>query len=148
MPKTIVQTVTFSAKPGVLYSLYVDSRKHSAATGMKAAISNKIGGKCEAFGGSLRGTTLGVVRNRVFVQTWRSDDWSADSPDSVLAFFFEKDGKGGKVTMVHANIPDEHYPGIKTGWTTYYWAPWKRYLAKEGKGKKSRSSRIFIHQPS
>jgi hypothetical protein len=39
------------------------------------------------------------------------------------------------VTMVHANIPDEHYPGIKTGWTTNYWAPWRRYLAKKGKRK-------------
>ena len=148
MPKTIVQTVSFNAKPEVLYALYVNSRKHTAATGAKAAISSKIGGKCEAFGGSLSGVTLGAVRNRVFVQTWRSDDWNAASPDSVLAFIFEKEGKGGKVTMVHANIPDEHYPGIKTGWTTYYWAPWKRHLAKAGEGKKSKGSRILIHQQS
>ena len=148
MPKTIVQTVSFNARPEVLYALYTDSKKHTAATGANAVISTRIGGRCGAFSGSLNGVTLGVVRNRVFVQTWRSDDWNADSPDSVLAFFFEKDGKGGKVTMVHANIPDEHYPGIKTGWTTYYWAPWKRYLAKARKAEKSKGSRILIHQPS
>lgn len=135
MPRTIVQTVSFKARPEVLFALYANSRKHTAATGANAVISSKIGGTCEAFGGSLRGTTLGVIRNRVFVQTWRADDWKADQADSVLAFLFEKDVKGGKVTMVHANIPNEHYPGIKTGWTTYYWAPWKRYLAKRGKRK-------------
>lgn len=135
MPKTIIQTVKFNARPEVLFSLYADSRKHSDATGAKAVISTKVGGSCEAWGGGLSGKTLGVVRNRVFVQTWRAEDWTSEQADSVLSFFFEKDGKGGKVTMVHANIPDEHYPGIKTGWTTYYWAPWKRYLAKSGKRK-------------
>lgn len=81
------------------------------------------------------GTTLGIIRNRVFVQTWRADDWTSEQADSVLSLFFEKDGKGGRLTMVHANIPDEHYPGIKTGWTTYYWARWKHCLATKGKRK-------------
>jgi len=147
MPQTIIQTVRFNARPEALFALYVNSRKHAEATGEKAAISTRVGGRCEAYGGSLTGTTLGIVRNRVFVQSWRSSDWTSDQADSVLAFFFEKDGKGGKITMVHANIPDEHYPGIKTGWTTYYWTPWKRYLAKPGGKKKSAGSRIRIHQP-
>jgi activator of HSP90 ATPase len=137
MAKTIIQTVRFNAPPEVLFALFADSRKHSAATGAKAVISTKIGGRCESYEGSLTGTTLGVIRNRVFVQTWRADDWTSDQADSVLALFFGKDGKGGRLTMVHANIPDEHYPGIKTGWTTYYWAPWKHYLAKGGKRKSS-----------
>ncbi len=135
MPKTIVQTVSFKAGPQVLYALYADSRKHSAALGSKAVMSSRIGGDCSAYDGTLTGKTLGLVRNRVFVQSWRAEDWTGDQPDSVLALYFEKDGKGGKVTMVHANIPDDHYPGIKTGWTTYYWTPWKNYLAKSGKRK-------------
>lgn len=136
MPKTIVQTVKFKAAPGVLYALYVNSKKHSAALGSKAVISSTIGGDCSAYDGSLTGKTLGVVRNRVFVQSWRADDWTEDQADSVLALYFEKDGKGGRVTMVHANIPDEHYPGIKTGWTTYYWSLWKKYLAKPAQQRK------------
>ncbi len=131
MSKTIVQTVKFNARPETLYALYADSRKHTAALGSKAAISSKVGGTCSAYDGTLTGTTLGLVRNRVFVQSWRAEDWTSDQPDSVLTLFFEKDGKGGKVTMVHANIPDEHHAGIKTGWTTYYWTPWKKYLAKK-----------------
>ncbi len=131
MSKTIVQTITFNAGPETLYALYADSKKHTASLGSKAHISTKVGGKWEAYDGTLRGTTLGVIRNRLIVQSWRADDWTAGQDDSVLTLFFEKNGKGGRVTMVHANIPDEHYPGIKTGWTTYYWAPWKKYLARK-----------------
>jgi activator of HSP90 ATPase len=140
MPKTIVQTVTFSASPQELYSLYVNSKKHSAATGSNARISGKVGGSCEAYDGSLTGTTLGNIRNRLFVQTWRSDDWSPEQADSILTLMFEKHGKGGRLTMVHANIPDEHYPGIKTGWTDYYWTPWRRYLGSKGRRKKKLKS--------
>ncbi len=130
MAKTIVQTVKFNAKPEVLYSLYADSKKHTAAIGVKSEMNMKVGGKWRAYDGDLFGTTLAVVRNRVIVQTWRGNDWKADQPDSLFTLFFEKDGKGGKLTMVHANIPDDQYEGIKTGWTTYYWTPWKKYLAK------------------
>jgi activator of HSP90 ATPase len=139
MAKTIIQTVRFKARPEVLYALYANSKKHTAALGSKAVISSTVGGKCSAYDGTLTGRTLGLVPGRVFVQTWRAEDWTPDQPDSVLALYFEKDGKGGRVTMVHANIPDEHHPGIKTGWTTYYWTPWKKYLSK---------SRILIHQPT
>ncbi len=136
MPKTIVQTVDFSAPPETLYALYVDSKKHGAAIGSSASISVKVGGKCEAYEGSLTGFTLGNIRNRLFMQSWRAEDWAPDQADSILMLMFEKHGKGGRLTMVHANIPDEHYAGIKTGWTEYYWEPWKRYLAKTQKGKK------------
>ena len=133
MAKTIVQIVNFNAGPETLFALYADSKKHSAAIGSRAEISSKVGGKCVAYDGTLKGTTLGIIRNRLFVQTWRAEDWTSDQGDSVLALFFEKNGKGGRLTMVHANIPDEHYPGIKTGWTTYYWTPWKKYFAKKRK---------------
>ena len=133
MPKTVIQTVKFNAGPETLFALYADSRKHSDATGARAEISRKVGGRCEAYDGSLKGTHLGVIRNRLFVQTWRADDWTSDQADSILTLIFEKNGKGGRLTMVHANIPDEHYPGIKTGWNTYYWTPWKKYLAKKRK---------------
>jgi activator of HSP90 ATPase len=136
MARTIIQTVDFPASPELLYSLYVDSKKHSAATGAAAKISGKVGGRCKAYDGSLTGTTLGNIRNRLFVQTWRGHDWRRDQADSILSLFFEKRGSGGRLTMVHANIPEGHYPGIKAGWTTYYWQPWKRYLA--GKRKKNK----------
>jgi activator of HSP90 ATPase len=136
MPKTIIQIVDFKAKPELLFALYADSKLHSEATGQHAEISKAPGGRCDAFEGSLNGTTLAVVRNRVFVQSWRAEDWTADQTDSVLTLVFEKTGTGGRVTMIHANIPEEHYAGIKTGWRTYYWTPWKKYIAGKARGRK------------
>lgn len=130
MTKTIVQTASFAAKPEKLYSLYAEEKKHSAATGGQAIVSAKAGSAFSAFDGTLLGKTLGAIPGRLFVQTWRGDDWSADEEDSILTLVFDKGPGLGRVSMVHANIPERHYEGIKTGWTTYYWAPWRRYLAR------------------
>ena len=59
MAKTIVQTVSFKAGPEVLYALYANSKKHSAALGSKAMISSSVGGDCSAYDGTLTGKTLG-----------------------------------------------------------------------------------------
>jgi len=133
MGKTIVQTVTFQAKPDQLYALYVDPKKHSAATGGKAVVSAKPGSDFSAFDGTILGRTLGAIPGRLFVQSWRGDDWTSDEADSILTLVFDKSSGLGRLSMVHANVPERHYAGIKTGWTTYYWTPWKKYL--RGKGK-------------
>jgi|WetSurMetagenome_2_1015567.scaffolds.fasta_scaffold216280_2 activator of HSP90 ATPase len=141
MAKTIVQTVDFEARPEVLFALYANSKKHAAAIGASARISGKAGGPCEAWDGYMTGTTLGVVKNRVFVQSWRAADWGSEVADSLLTLFFEKRGNGGRVTMVHANVPESQYAGIKAGWTEYYWKPWKKCLSvgssRKGKQRKN-----------
>ena len=48
MTKAIQQSVRFAAPPATLFDIYLDSRKHSAATGGKATMSRKAGGKIEA----------------------------------------------------------------------------------------------------
>ena len=57
MTRAIQQSVEFSVSPKELFELYMDSKKHSAATGGPAKISRKAGGKFTAFGGMLRGKT-------------------------------------------------------------------------------------------
>ena len=42
-----------NATPADLYELFMDSAKHSAATGAPAKISRKIGGKWSAFDGMI-----------------------------------------------------------------------------------------------
>jgi len=45
MPKTIQHKVSFRASPETLFNIYLSSRKHAAATGAKAAMSRKVGGR-------------------------------------------------------------------------------------------------------
>jgi activator of HSP90 ATPase len=79
-----------TATPALLYSFFMNSAKHTAATGMPAKISGKVGGKWSAFGGMIFGKNLALIPNRRIVQTWRSAKWKKADPDSILVVNFEK----------------------------------------------------------
>ena len=110
MAKTIQQNVTFKAKAAKLYSLYADSKLHSAATGQKATVG-AAGGKFSAFGGMISGKILQTVKNKSIVQTWRAKGWKKTDPDSILILNFEDTKAGGRVRMVHANVADHPESG-------------------------------------
>lgn len=130
MAKTIQQSVKFSASPERLFTIYVNSKQHGAATHSTASVSRKVGGKFTAFNEALVGKMLAIVPNRMIVQSWRGSDWKKSEPDSILILTFSKASRGARLGLVHANIPDRHYAGIRRGWTKYYWNPWRAYLRK------------------
>ena len=129
MPKTILQSVTFkNTSTETLYGIYMDSKKHSEATGGAATISSKIGSSFSAWDGYISGKTFQLTKEKMIVQSWRSGDFKDTDLDSTFILQFEKKGKDAVVHMVHANVPDQAYAGIKKGWDDYYWKPWKKYL--------------------
>jgi activator of HSP90 ATPase len=130
MTPVIEQSVSFpKVTPAELYELFMDSAKHTAATGMPAKISRKVGGKWSAFGGMIFGQTLAVVPNRMIVQAWRSSGWKKADPDSVLVVQFEKTRSGAAAHLAHLGVPRYDHKGVTKGWAEYYWEPWKAYLA-------------------
>ncbi len=130
MTPVIEQLVSFSATPAKLYELFTDSAKHTAATGMPAKVSRKVGGKWSAFGGMILGKNLVLIPNRRIVQTWRSSEWKKADPDSILVVSFEKSASGGaQVQLAHVGIPEYDHDGVTQGWVKFYWEPWKAYLA-------------------
>jgi activator of HSP90 ATPase len=133
MTPAIEQSVTFKATPAELYEFFMDSAKHTAATGMPAKISRKVGGKWTAFGGMLSGKNLVLVPNRMIVQAWRSSEWKAEDPDSILVVRFEKSGSGSTVSSTHVSVPKYDHKGVTQGWKKYYWEPWKEYLKTQRK---------------
>jgi len=72
MTDAIQQTVEFEASPKTLYSLYIDSAKHTKTTGAPAKVSAKVGGVFRAFAGALSGKNLLLVPGKMIVQSWRS----------------------------------------------------------------------------
>ena len=46
--KTVIHELTFKVTPKILFELYMDSKKHSMATGAKAVMSRKAGGSFKA----------------------------------------------------------------------------------------------------
>lgn len=138
MSKAIQQSVRFAATPEELFEMYVDSKKHSAATGGRAKISGKPGAVFTAWNGQLRGKNLMVVPGRLVMQAWRSAHWPASDPDSMLLLAFQEAPGGAQVDLLHVNVPEHDHKGVTKGWKKYYWTPWKKYIAARKKAKKKR----------
>jgi hypothetical protein len=135
MTKAIQQSVRFAAPPHALFEMYLNSKKHTAATGGKAAISRKLGGAFTAWNKMLRGRNLLVVPNRLIVQSWRSVNFKKGNLDSILILQFSKAPGGGQVDLVHVNVPQHDHKGVTNGWPNYYWKPWKKYIKAKSKGR-------------
>jgi activator of HSP90 ATPase len=131
MVKTIVQQVKFKVGPEKLFDIYLDSKKHGAATGSKAKVSKKPGSDFMAWDGFITGKLLSTVPKTFIAQTWRGSDWKKSDPDSFLILHFEKAKGGSLLTMVHAGVPDDQYEDLNNGWNESYWEPWKAYLAEK-----------------
>jgi activator of HSP90 ATPase len=130
MSKTIVQKVLFKkTRAKDLYDLYMNSKKHSIATGAPAKMSQKKAGKYSAHNGWISGENLHLIKDKLIVQTWRAQSWSPEEADSVFTIFLEPKGKDVILHAVHANVPDKEYDPIFKGWHEHYWKPWKKYLA-------------------
>ena len=131
MTRAIQQSVVLKASPEELFETFLDSKKHAAVTGLPAKISRKVGGAFTAHGGHLRGRTLLIVPKRMIVQAWRASQWKPEDPDSVLVLCFSRATGGGRIDLVHVNVPSYDHQGVTDGWRRYYWKPWKSYLAKK-----------------
>ena len=131
MPRTIEQAITFRAEPARLYRIYLSSREHAKACGGwgTSTIQARVGGRM-TMAPHIKGKFLLLVPGTLIVQTWRGSNWKRSELDSVLILAFASRRGGCRLTMVHANVPDAHAASITRGWHTYYWRPWKRYLAR------------------
>jgi len=134
MAKAIVSGATFPVPPQELYRTFMNARLHAAAIGSTARISAKVGGKFSVFDDAIWGKTLHLVPGRLVVQTWRGSHWAKSDPDSILIVRFSGTAKAGRIELVHEGVPGHDQAGVKGGWVSYYWKPWKAYFAgKAGK---------------
>jgi len=130
MPKTIQQSVTLPAPADRLYDMYLNPKVHGAFTGGRVTISPKPGSRFRAFDGMLSGKMLYTVPKRLIVQAWRAHHWRPEDMDSILVLSFRPKGDSGRIQLVHVNVADHDYQGVKEGWGKYYWKPWREYLKK------------------
>jgi activator of HSP90 ATPase len=130
MPKNIVQKVVFkNTTPKALYDLYMDAKKHSLVTAAPAKISAKVGAKFSAHGSYITGKNLQLIKDKLIVQSWRGSDWDKSDADSTFIIQLESKGKDVILEAFHINLPDKQAKSIDGGWYTFYWEPWKKYLA-------------------
>ncbi|MBI3828777.1 MAG: SRPBCC domain-containing protein [Planctomycetes bacterium] len=133
MPKNVTIAAALPAAPEKLYEMYLDAKAHTAFTGQPVSIEAMPGAPFSAFGGILTGKMLHVEPKRLIVQTWRSGNWAKEDLDSVLVLTFWPEPKGGRIELLHLNVPESDFAGVSHGWEKYYWTPWRAYLEHESK---------------
>jgi activator of HSP90 ATPase len=138
MSKTIVQRVMFkNTTTKDLYDLYMNAKKHTAATEAPAKITAKEGTRFSAHGNYITGKNLRLIKDTLIVQTWRGSDWKKTDADSIFMIRLEQKGKNAVLHAVHAFVPDIHGAHLNKGWHEHYWQPWKQFLAGKSTAKKT-----------
>jgi len=119
--RTIEQTVTFKARPHVVYEMLMDSAEHARFTGAEASISREVGGAFTAYDGALTGTNIELVPDAKIVQSWRAGDWPEGHYSSATFLLEEADG-GTRLAFTQTGVPAQSYDDINQGWRDHYWS--------------------------
>lgn len=128
MRSIIYQSVVMPASAEALFDMYLDPLTHAAFTGQPVIIGADSGAEFRAFGGMLSGSMLKVVRPRLIVQSWRSAHFGDADRDSTLVLTFSDSADGGRIDLVHVDVPECDYDGVTKGWEKFYWTPWREYI--------------------
>jgi activator of HSP90 ATPase len=126
--ETIVQTASIDATPDEVYEAYTDPKKHSEFTGSPATGSPRVGGRFTAWDGYISGRYVELVKGKKIVHEWRTTEWPAGYPASVVELTFKPKGKKTELTMVHSKVPAEQAEDYAEGWTDFYWKPLRKYF--------------------
>jgi len=124
-----IQVSTFiPAPPMRVYAAWLSSTEHTAMTGGVAVVDPKVGGKFTAWDGYIEGANRELIEGRRVVQSWRTNEFPKDAPDSLLTVNFDPDGKGTRLTLLHSDIPEGQGRGYEGGWVEYYVEPMVKYF--------------------
>jgi activator of HSP90 ATPase len=122
--------------PGVtaeqVYRAWLDGESHAAMTGSAAQVDPQVGGRFSAWDGYITGENLAFEPFHRIVQSWRTTEFPAGSPDSHLEILLEEAGGGTTVRLVHTAIPDGQAGDYRQGWQDYYFQPMQEYFAMGG----------------
>ena len=112
--------------------MYVDAALHAAFTGSPVVIDDTPGSPFTAFEGLLTGSMLATQPGSLVVQSWRSPTFGEGDGDStVMLTFLPDDDGGGRIELVHLDVPEHDLDGVAAGWKSHYWEPWRLYLEQE-----------------
>ena len=128
--RTIEQTITFKARPHVVYEMLMDSAEHARFSGAPASISREVGGAFTAYDGALTGTNVELVPDAKIVQSWRAGDWP-DGHYSTATFLLEEVDGGTRLTFTQTGVPEQNYDDINQGWRDFYWSKMESSLESQ-----------------
>ena len=128
MTESLKLSVVIPAKPKEIFRAWLDSKRHSEMTGSEARVEPRVEGVFTAWDGYIEGKTIELEPDRRIVQRWRTTDFPAGSPDSVVEIVLKSVEKGTKIVLTHTEIPDGQGDEYKVGWKEFYFDPMKQYF--------------------
>jgi activator of HSP90 ATPase len=99
-------------------------------TGGSADIDPRVGGAHSAWDGYITGITLELEPDHRIVQSWRTSEFPADSPDSRLEITLETVSDGTRLTLRHSEIPTGQGASYESGWVENYFQPMAAYFSE------------------
>jgi activator of HSP90 ATPase len=112
-------------------SAWLDSAQHSAFTGSPAVIARDGEQQFTAWDGYISGRTLEVEPPNRILQTWRTTEFPAGSPDSRLEILLKDVDEGVHLALIHTGIPSGQGENYRQGWEDYYFKPMRAYFSAD-----------------
>lgn len=131
MPETLRFSLDLPVSPERVYRAWLDGYEHSRFTGSPAKIDARAGGEFTAFDGYITGKTLVMTPYNRIVQTWRTTDLPAGSPDMGIELRLEPTCLGSQLTLIHSGVPDGLSAGYLKDWEDRYFRPLLRYFEEQ-----------------
>lgn len=127
----IKMSITLPVSASELYDAWLDSGIHSAFTGGEARMSRKENEEFTAWDEYITGTNLQLQEGKFIKQSWRTQEFREDAPDSTIEITFEE--RKGKTTMnlYHYNLQKGDGKKYGKGWEDHYFKPMKAYFKRK-----------------
>lgn len=127
--KSIVAHEVFpQVKASTLFELYTNASKHQEATGAPALITDKLGDPFNLYDGFCFGENIEIKKDKLIVQSWRTEDWPDLVDDSIVVIRLVEEGDDTHLYLTHADLPEVMAESLRTGWEDYYWNKWRDFL--------------------
>jgi len=121
---------TFAASPKEVYEAWISGELHSKMTGSPATSEGKSGGAFTAWDGYILGKYIELEPGRRILQSWRTTDFPAKAPDSLVEIRLAKTGVATRLTLLQSDIPDGQSEMYADGWQKFYFDPMSAYFGE------------------
>ena len=128
MAEILVLRACLPVRPGMLYAIWLNSRRHSEFTGSPALVEARVNGEFSSLNGYVAGIIIDLLPGRRIVQTWRTRDFSQDAPDSMLEVHLEAYTGGTGFSFIHPGLPPGIWGDFPVEWEEHFLQPLKDYL--------------------
>ncbi len=125
----IIIAAELNVTPNVAYNTWLDSKGHENMTGGEASFINEIDTDFTAWNGYIFGKILQLEPNKRIVQTWRTSEFEANTPDSVVEVTFETSNNGTLFTLIHTALDSKSaVEKYQIGWEEHYIQPMLKHF--------------------